>query len=119
MPAQLLVVDDDDSIRTCFLRYFEAKGFSIRAAASAEEAIRLTQKERFGLIFLDSVLPGMSGMRAIGELRRHSQAKLILMTGHFDEEFKKDALLMGATEVLGKPLDFIALEASVRAHLAH
>jgi len=106
---RLLVVDDEPSILAAFTRYFGGLGHEVTPVSSAEDALAATQKEKFDIIFLDNVLPGMSGLRAIPELARHTGAPILMMTGHFDEELKKDALLIGAADLLPKPLDFEAL----------
>ena len=101
------------------MRYFQRQGYTVTGLGSAEEAISLVEKEKFDLIFLDNILPGMSGMRAIQELARRSNARVLMMTGHFDQELKKDALLMGAVDFLPKPLEFDRLECRVRELLGN
>jgi CheY-like chemotaxis protein len=108
--ARILVVDDQPSIISIFVRYFEPKGCSVRGAVTAEEALAAAERERFDVIFLDNVLPGMSGLQAIGELNRRSDAPIFLITGHLDDHIMKDALLLGARGVYSKPLDLGMLE---------
>ncbi|HAM35279.1 MAG TPA: hypothetical protein DEB40_11565 [Elusimicrobia bacterium] len=119
MSHKLLVVDDEPFIVETFMRYFQRQGYTVTGLGSAEEAISLVEKEKFDLIFLDNILPGMSGMRAIQELARRSNARVLMMTGHFDQELKKDALLMGAVDFLPKPLEFDRLECRVRELLGN
>ncbi|MCX5797601.1 MAG: response regulator [Elusimicrobia bacterium] len=109
MKGRLLVVDDEPSILAAFSRYFGDLGYAVTPVSSAEEALAAAKREPFDFIFLDNVLPGMSGLRAIPELSRRSRAPILMMTAHFDEELKKDALLLGAADFLPKPLDFEAL----------
>ena len=113
MKGRILVVDDERSIVTSLVRIFQDNGYDALGVGSAEEAIASVEKESFDLILLDNVLPGMSGLRAIQELRSRSTAAVVMMTGHFDMEMKKDALLMGALDFLPKPLDIEALERKV------
>lgn len=114
MSARLLVVDDEEVIRQVLSRMMVPKGFEVRCASSAEEALALLEKEAFDVILLDNVLPGMTGLRALGEILARSRAPVVMMTGHFDPEFQKDARLLGASAFVAKPLDFDVLEGEIR-----
>ncbi|MBI5243596.1 MAG: response regulator [Elusimicrobia bacterium] len=105
MPAKVLIVDDEDIVREMLARQLKGWGHEVRLAASAEEALDLLGRESVDAVLLDNVLTGMTGLQALAEVRKRSQAPAILMTGHFDPEFEKDARLLGAAAVLAKPLD--------------
>ncbi|OGR90388.1 MAG: hypothetical protein A3J74_00275 [Elusimicrobia bacterium RIFCSPHIGHO2_02_FULL_57_9] len=107
--GRLLVVDDEQGIVIVVSRCFAGHGYEVCGAGSAEEAIALVKERPFDLILLDSVLPGMSGMQAIEHLRRYSKAAIVMMTGHFDEQLKSDAVLVGAADCLSKPFDMAQL----------
>jgi len=109
MKGKILIVDDEPTIVSVFKRYFEALGYEVRGSRNAEEAIALADKESFDFIFLDHLLPGMSGLRALPKLSRRRKTPVFLITGHYDDELKKDARHMGAAGVFEKPLDFEAL----------
>jgi len=105
MPAKILIVDDEAVVREILSRQLAAWGHAVRIAASAEEALALLERESVDAVLLDNVLTGMTGLQALAELRRRSPAPVLLMTGHSDPEFAKDARLLGAADVFGKPLD--------------
>lgn len=105
MALQILIVEDEAIVREILSRQLKAWGHEVILAASAEDALTLLEKTEVTAVLLDNVLPGMSGLRALAELRKRSPAPIILMTGHFDPEFEKDARLLGAAAVLSKPLD--------------
>ncbi len=63
-------------------------------------------RERFDLIMLDVVLPGMTGFAAIAALKRMVDVPIVMMTGHADEEARKGAELLGADALVAKPVDF-------------
>jgi DNA-binding response OmpR family regulator len=109
----MLIVDDESVILEMLTRLLEEKGYSVRKAASAEAALAALEREPVDLILLDNVLPGMTGMRSLAEIRRRSSAPVIMMTGHYDEEFCRDALILGASDVLTKPIDQQALCATL------
>lgn len=117
MKGRILVVDDEPAIVGAFGLYFSEKGFVVRGAASAREALDLVEKEKFGVIFLDNNMPVTTGLQAIAGLSRKSGAPIIVITGHYDPDLKKDALLLGAVDCLAKPPDFPDLEKRVRALL--
>lgn len=112
--GRILVVDDHPDVIAAFGLYFTEKNFAVRGAASAKEAFAAVEKEKFDVIFLDFALPVLTGLQALPGLARKSGAPILMITGHFDPELKKDALLMGALDCLSKPLDFAELEARVR-----
>ena len=111
MPSKVLIVDDEPNIVEILGRLLAQQGYEIRTAASAEEALALLDHEPVNAILLDNNLPGMTGMRALAEIRRRTAAPTLLMTGHFDEGFATDALLLGAAGILSKPFDFTKVEA--------
>lgn len=104
MKGRILIVDDEAPLRDVFRMFLEEQGYEARTAGSAEDGIAAAAKETFDAILLDNVLPGMTGLRALSELKK--RAPVVLMTGHCDEETRRDALLLGAVAVLSKPIDF-------------
>lgn len=109
MPPRVLIVDDEAMVIRVLSAYLTRRGFEVTSAGSAEEGLELAAKERFPVILLDNSLPGITGLQAIQPLRA-SGAAVVLMTGHLDDQTRDDARLLGAVEVIGKPLDFPALE---------
>src|ERR1700734_2045393 len=103
---RILVVDDEPCIAALLSRYCRDESYEVRAAGSAQEAIRLAGSERFDLILLDIVLPDLSGFDALRALKRNAAVPVLMMSGCADEETRKDALLMGAIDLIGKPLEF-------------
>jgi two-component system response regulator FlrC len=105
MPAKILIVDDESAVRDILTRQLEGWGHEVRAVESAEEALALLERESVDAVLLDNVLNGMTGLQALAEMRRRSRAPVLLMTGQFDPEFAEDAWLLGAADVLAKPLE--------------
>lgn len=109
MSGKILVVDDQRDVGEVLKRYLEGKGYQATTLETAEEALALAAKESFDALIIDNVLPGMSGMAALEKLKPLVPV-IVLMTGHYDEDVRKDALLLGAAEVLPKPFDLPVLE---------
>jgi DNA-binding response OmpR family regulator len=113
MPAKILIVDDELFIIKILGRQLEYRGYEVRSAQSAEAALALLERESVDAVLLDNILPGMTGMKALAGIRSRTAAPVFLMTGHFDEEFRKDAMLLGAADVLAKPMDVEAVCAAL------
>jgi len=107
---RILIVEDDGVQLGEYSRGLQERGYRIAQAQSAEEAIDLVARGQFDAILSDNVLPGMTGLRAIPELRRRSQAPILLMTNYPSPDLERDALLLGAAAVLKKPLDLERLD---------
>ncbi len=119
-PAHLLVVDDNAENREMLSRRLRTHGFTIAAAESGPEALRLLEKTPFDLVLLDVVMPGMSGLEVLRDLRsRHAAADLpvIMATARDDSNDVVTALRLGANDYVTKPLDFPVVLARVATQL--
>ncbi|MBI2788981.1 MAG: response regulator [Elusimicrobia bacterium] len=113
MKGRILVVDADPEVVAGFGLFFSEKGYEVRGAANAHQAMQLVEKEKFGLIFLDNDLPGTTGLQALPGLARKSGAPVMMITALYDPDLKKDALLLGALDLVALPADFPDLEKTV------
>ncbi len=75
--AHILVVDDDDGIRSLVKRYLNENNYIVSTAASAEEAIEKIEVIEFDLIILDIMMPGKSGLDFIEENRKKLETPII------------------------------------------
>jgi len=119
-PAHLLVVDDNAENREMLSRRLRGHGFTIAAAESGPEALRLLEEIPFDLVLLDVVMPGMSGLDVLRDLRpRHAAADLpvIMATAQDDSNDVVTALRLGANDYVTKPLDFPVVLARVATQL--
>lgn len=112
MPGNVLVIDDEPEVLRVVGRFLEKSGFKVTTADSAEKGLELARKSLFSAVVMDVELPGMSGLGAIEEMRKHC-AVVILMTGHADAELAKDATLLGAQALISKPFDLEGLKAAL------
>ena len=115
--ANILVVDDEPQIRRVLRSTLSFRGYVITEAASGEEALDLVHKAKPDLILLDMNLPGMSGIEACREMRRFSDAPIIMLTVRSAERDKVVALDAGADDYVTKPFGIEELLARVRASL--
>lgn len=104
--AQILVVDDDDTICSAFKAFLEDEGHEVLIAGNARDALDLVKKERPGMIFMDVRMPGMNGIDALERIRGiDPQLPVIIMTAYGTSQTSIDAVRLGAFEYLTKPLD--------------
>src|SRR5690242_6541313 len=121
---QILLVEDEEALRMSIKDKLELEGFTIEAAASAEDAQRRIAAKQFDLAILDVVLPGMSGLELLKRIRegetedkggRHTP--VILLTARAHESDKVLGLELGADDYMTKPFGVRELVARVRAHI--
>ncbi len=80
---KILVVDDEEVIRSTFELAFGKKGYTVRCAESAEEALEILKDEKILVMFLDLSMPGMSGVELCRRIRKDFPMAIIYaVTGH-------------------------------------
>jgi len=115
--ANILVVDDEAQIRRVLRSTLSFRGYTISEATSGEEALDVVPKLKPDLILLDVNLPGMSGVETCREIRRSSDAPIIMLTVRNAERDKVVALDAGADDYVTKPFSIEELLARIRASL--
>ncbi len=104
-PAHLLVVDDDDRIRTLLQRYLTGLGHSVTVARDAIQARALIDSLVFDLIVLDIMMPGEDGISLTRGLRAERDTPIILLTARGDANHRIEGLSAGADDYLAKPFE--------------
>jgi two-component system KDP operon response regulator KdpE len=115
--ANILVVDDEPQIRRVMRSTLSSQGYVISEAKTGEEALEMMRKERPDLILLDVNMPGMGGLETCREIRRASDAPIIMLTVRNAERDKVAALDAGADDYVVKPFGIEELLARIRAAL--
>lgn len=115
--ANILVVDDEPQIRRVLRSTLSFRGYTISEVSSGEEAVELAGKLKPDLILLDVNLPGMSGIDTCREIRRSTDAPIIMLTVRSAERDKVIALDAGADDYVTKPFGIEELLARIRASL--
>ncbi len=116
--GHVLVVDDEPAIVTVVRERLEGEGFTVRAAASGEEALTHMEVDRADLIVLDLMLPGIDGLEVLRRLRgRGDTVPVIVLTARDEDVDKIVGLEMGADDYLVKPFNPRELTARIRAVL--
>jgi FixJ family two-component response regulator len=114
----IVIVDDDDSMRSAIEGLLRSVGLPAQAFASAEDFLKSGQQHLATCLIADIRMPGMSGLELQAHLNtERCRIPTIFITAHGDEKMRLQALRAGAVEFLSKPFDDEALLDSVRAAL--
>ena len=119
--ASLLVVDDNEMNRDMISRRLERQGYEVSIASDGNRAVELFRDQRFDLVLLDVMMPGLNGLEVLTILRQtHSATELpiIMATARGESADIVEALRLGANDYVTKPLDFPVVLARVQTHLA-
>ncbi|MBE0582909.1 MAG: sigma-54-dependent Fis family transcriptional regulator, partial [Desulfofustis sp.] len=107
MKKNILIIDDEASIRESLSGILEDEGFHALTSATAEEGLALIEEERVDIVLLDIWLgDGMDGMTALGKIKEHSTLPVIMISGHGTIETAVQAVHSGAFDFIEKPLSY-------------
>jgi two-component system phosphate regulon response regulator PhoB len=116
--ATILVVEDEQEIRELMALHLLRQGFKVKECASAEDAQNQLQKQKFDLVILDWMLPGVSGFDLLSQIKKSSATTNVLMvTAKTEPQDIVSGLEAGADDYLTKPFDPGVFLARVRALL--
>jgi two-component system response regulator HydG len=111
---RLLLVDDEESVRTSLSANLEVEGYEITEAANGTDAVELVRQQPFDLVLTDMRMPGMNGLEAFRAIREVRPGTVVLlMTGFANETMVGEALAEGAYAMLPKPVSIPHLLAVV------
>jgi CheY-like chemotaxis protein len=100
--GKILVVDDEKMIRGLMQRLFSGE-YDIDTAENGSEALKKISACRPDLVFLDLLMPGVSGLELLGNMLKIPGLKIVVMTGLAFEDVKNTALELGAAGFIYKP----------------
>jgi len=103
--AHILVVDDDDGIRSLVKKYLDENNFLVTTAINAEDAKEKVNLIKFDLIILDIMMPGKSGLEFIKENQKKLKTPIILLTAKGQANERIEGLEVGADDYLPKPFE--------------
>ncbi len=119
MRKDILIVDDDPSIRATLKGVLEDEGYNVVAVEDGLKAIEMVKARPFSLVLTDMVMAGLSGVDLVQEIKKISPTEVVVMTGHVDrEDFLMKAGRLGVRGVLYKPIQLPQLLRLVRSILA-
>jgi len=119
-PRKVLIFAEDTEELALYAKPFEAQGFEVHKCASVESAMRCIEREEFDFALVDQGSPAFEGRRVIRHLVRYNHpGPLIVMARPRDEQRRQQALELGVTEYLEKPIPTASLNAIIQAFLGN
>jgi two-component system, NtrC family, sensor kinase len=114
---RILIVDDEESVRTFFAAYL-GETYSCVTAMNAREALDLLARESFALVVTDLTMPGLSGIELLRKITEHYKDTAVIIVSGIDRTQRvMDAIRLGASDYLVKPCDLDVLTISVERAL--
>ena len=115
MSKKVLVVDDEKLIVKGIRFSLEQDGMEVSCAYDGEEALALAKTEKFDIILLDVMLPGLTGFEVCQQIRDFSNVPIIMLTAKGDDMDKILGLEYGADDYITKPFNILEVKARIKA----
>lgn len=104
---KVLIVDDETLVRRSLSRALKSKGYDVQEAVNGTEGLQVWRTWHPDLVFLDVLMPGMTGPEVLKEIGNDNKAKVILMSAFSGEHNMQTAQQMGASHFVPKPFEDI------------
>jgi len=117
MHNRVLLIEDDDELRELLARYLSGHGFTVREAANGRDGLALALGQDCDVVVLDIMLPDMSGLDVLRDLRRETHLPVALLTARGDETDRIVGFEVGADDYIPKPCNPRELVARLQALL--
>lgn len=115
--TRILIVDDEPNLVELLQGYLRQEGYEVAVAANGPTAVRRAQETHPDLVILDVMLPGFDGVEACRQIRRFSDAYVLMLTARAEELDKIVGLTVGADDYVTKPFSPREVVARVKAML--
>jgi sigma-B regulation protein RsbU (phosphoserine phosphatase) len=116
----ILVVDDDETSREMLARRLRRSGYTVSAIANGVQALALARKQKFDLVLLDMIMPGLDGFQVLAKFKADSALReipIIMLSALDEENGIARSIEMGAEDYLAKPFNPVFLRARIGACL--
>ncbi len=110
MTISILIVDDDDAIKTITAEFLTESGYSTEPCSSAEEALEILETFKAEIVITDINMPGMDGLELTKIIKDKYRIEVIVMTGYVAEHSYEEAINSGASDFIFKPFRFEELD---------
>lgn len=117
MAEKILIVEDEEKIARFLELELSHEGYEIQKAFNGREGLEMVQKDHFGLVLLDVMLPELNGLEVLRRIRKDSEVPVILLTARDAVMDKVSGLDMGADDYITKPFAIEELLARIRVAL--
>lgn len=117
MQNRVLLVEDDEELRELLSRYLGNQGFTVREAANGQDGLSLAMGQHCDIVVLDIMLPDISGLEVLRQLRAKTHLPVVLLTARGDETDRIVGFEVGADDYIPKPCNPRELIARLQALL--
>ena len=108
---KVLVLDDEKGLCEDIKEFFVYRGYKVFAATSGEQAVSIINKEKLDILVLDIKMEGIDGLKVLKTAKeKDPKVKAIMVTALRDEDMKRQALALGASEYITKPFSYEKIE---------
>ena len=108
--SSILVVDDEDALRSVLGNELINEGYDVRTASDGDEAIVELNKAQFDLVLLDIKMPRVNGFEVLKHIRENAaRTKVVMLTGFADLKNAIESKKLGADDFVSKPYDLVDL----------
>lgn len=114
--TKILIIEDDADIREGIRILLESEGYVVSEAESGEIGLKILSEDT-GLVILDIMMQGMSGLRVCEEIRKRSFVPVLFLTAKAQESDKLLGLIAGGDDYLTKPFSYAELLGRVKAQI--
>ena len=116
---RILVVDDEEALRTVLCGELTSEGIEIRSAGDVDEAIDILDRENFDLILLDIKMPKVNGFDVLKHVKeKHPSTRVVMLTGFADLKNAIETKKLGAEDFVSKPYDLVDLLTTIERVLS-
>jgi len=116
---RVLIVEDDENINNLLREALTKHGLNCTQAFSGTEGLIVFKNDKFDLVLLDLMMPGMDGQTLTQRIREVSKVPIIIVSAKSNVDSKVDLLTTGADDFIGKPFELKELIARVDVQLRH
>jgi len=117
--SSILVVDDEDALRTVLSSELLNEGYEVHSAADGDDAITELDKGQYDLVLLDIKMPRMNGFEVLKHIKQnHARTKVVMLTGFADLKNAIESKKLGADDFVSKPYDLVDLLTTIERVLS-
>lgn len=115
MEPSVLIVDDEENLLVLLDRIFDKEGYQVKTASSANQALKLLDRENFDAAIVDVKMYPVGGVSLLAEIKKRSPStRVIMMTAYPTRDSQDDCIKHGAADYRTKPLEIQELKSIVR-----
>ncbi len=112
---KILIVDDEDGLRTLLRSELESSGYSVEEADGGNMALEMVERTTYDVIILDIRMPDVDGLSVLRDIRsKKIPSKVVMLTGVGELKVAKESVALGADDFLSKPIEFRNLLACLK-----